>query len=48
VTIQELESLLATHGVKIDEWRGGVGHFRDLYVGTGASLSLLLTVAKEM
>lgn len=48
MTIQELESLLVAHKVKIDGWRGGAGHFRDLYVGTGAPLPTLLNVAEEL
>lgn len=37
MTIRELESVVAHHGLSINGYRGGAGKFRDLEIGVGAT-----------
>lgn len=42
MTTSVLNDVLTRHGLQVDEWRGGAGRFRDLYIGTGADVLTLL------
>lgn len=48
ITAEQLETIVATHGLKIDEWRCGAGKFRDLSIGTGAPFKQLNALALEL
>jgi len=44
MTIDQLNSVLGAHGVKIDSYGEGAGKFRTLYIGTGESHTRLRTI----
>jgi hypothetical protein len=44
----QLTAIICSHRLAIDEWRGGAGKFRDLYVGTGKPVDVLLRAQEEL
>jgi hypothetical protein len=48
MTKETLEAILAKHGMKVDDSRGGAGKFRDLYIGTGQPIEKLVALWKEL
>lgn len=35
MTTQQLQEIVAKHGLTIDSFHGGAGKFRDVYIGIG-------------
>jgi hypothetical protein len=44
----QLVRIVESHGLTIDDWHGGAGSFRDLYIGTGADLKALLGLQEDL
>lgn len=48
MTIDELKATAAEHGLTLDDWHGGAGKFRDVYVGTGQPMAALASFCRAI
>lgn len=45
---KRLQELVKSHGLEIDDYHGGAGKFRDVYIGTGAPYKILKETQKAI
>jgi hypothetical protein len=46
--VSQLTRIIESHGLAIDDWHGGAGSFRDLYIGTGKPIDALLRAKTDL